>query len=152
MLNTNDTREDKLMTLKSFPIMNIATINKSNPLSSVVLFYVDNDLNFYFVTRENSYKAKSLLEDNKISFSVWNQNQMIVQADGVASVFVDKENKIINEIVESLKLLGEFWPPLLSFSESDYILFKIKPNWLRALNIKDQKIATEKPSFTFIDL
>lgn len=56
--------------LRSVGIMSIAVNAEPYPISSVVLFSVDDEFNFLFATHSVSNKAKSLLKRPEISFSV----------------------------------------------------------------------------------
>lgn len=62
-------------------------------MSSVLLYYVDNDFNFYFGTKERTYKARALKRVPKISLSVWEHKKMLVQDDGLAEVVISEQRK-----------------------------------------------------------
>lgn len=145
------TKKEVLSFLRSHPIMSIAVIGKNKkPISSIVLFTVDNDLTFYFATGSKSYKAKALIANPEISFSVWDFDSLLIQADGRATV-LNKESSIdiaLDKLTDSTSKLQEFWPPLLGIWKNDYLVFKVKLNWLRVLDHSHTHIKEKKPAFT----
>ena len=58
------------------------TVAKGNlPISSIVTFYVDDALTCYFVIQRKSFKANFLTVNDRLSFSIWKLDEMLVQAD-----------------------------------------------------------------------
>lgn len=75
------TKQDVISFLRSVSIMSVA-INYQRPVSSILLFAVDDEMNFYFATHKNSIKARALEINPEISMSVWEYDKMLVQASG----------------------------------------------------------------------
>lgn len=118
-------------------VMSIAISSEDKPTASVVIYHVDEDLNLYFVTDENSYKAKILLKNPKISLAVWKFSQLLIQADGITELISETlyKHKIIDEIAQAAVKIKKFWPPILAISDVKYSVFKIKPSWMRLMDI-----------------
>lgn len=139
--------------LRANPVMNIAVVDGDKPITSVVLFAVDDDFTFYFASRSNSFKTKALLKNNKISFSVWKNQDMLIQGDGTATLApVQQGENLLYKLALSSTNIEDFWPPILSIVGGDYTLFMLKPTWLRSLNLKDLKIHEAKDPFVEIEL
>ena len=144
-------KKQVLQFLRSYPVMNIALVLDSKPISSVVVFWVDDDFTFYFATNSDSYKRKALVENQHISFSVWDKDKMLVQADGQAGLVpMPQADEIINKIIQSMDNIKNFWPPVVSIGEGEYIIYKIKVTWMKVLNLTNLKIREkELPFITF---
>ncbi|MCF6276866.1 MAG: pyridoxamine 5'-phosphate oxidase family protein [Candidatus Magasanikbacteria bacterium] len=151
-MNKKITEKDILKFLKKQFIMQIATISKNKPHASVILYYVDKDFNFYFTTHKNSYKSKNLLKNKKISFTIWKHDKILVQADGVVSIIKNTKEKyrIYNKLIKSASIGKNFWPPLFHIKGKKYIVFKIKPQWMRILNLSEKTITSKTSPFTEI--
>lgn len=149
---TNDyNKEDVLGFLRTFPVMSMAICAERGPIASVVVFAVDDDFTFYFATHRDSYKAKALLKDKRVGFSVWQLNKMLVQADGqVEEVGGDGAYEVLQKITQSTQQIEDFWPPILRVPGGGYIVFKIKPSWLRAMDLASNTITADTFPFTQI--
>ena len=96
----NHSKEEILKFLRSVSIMSLAISADPYPVATILLFSVDDDFTFYFATRNSSHKAKALMQTSKVSLSVWEHNQILVQAHGDTSQAT--EPKEIDEILEKL--------------------------------------------------
>lgn len=135
-------------------IMNIACVNGDTPISSVLLFYIEDDFTVYFATHKDSYKSQALLSNSKVSMSIWEHNKMLIQADGEATEISDLDEAlaVIDKLAESSIKGDEFWPPLLRIKGDSYIVFAIKPIWMRALDLsRDTLTQDDSPFSTIID-
>ena len=151
---TKISKEDILLFLRSVAIMSIAAVDEDKPISSVVVFVVDNDLSFYFFTKKETYKAKALLKNPKISLSVWENNRMLVQASGnTREVESGSEfNEVLGRIKKAPEHLKNFWWPILSINKGEFIVFKVSTEWLRVLDLTGKNIKEEGDPFYTIDL
>ncbi|PIR64631.1 MAG: hypothetical protein COU63_01265 [Candidatus Pacebacteria bacterium CG10_big_fil_rev_8_21_14_0_10_36_11] len=141
--------------MKKTSIMSAAFCHQNNkPLSTILLFAIDEDFTMYFATLSSSYKAKAIEENNQISISVWEHKQMLVQANGSISKINDPAelNTALDKIVESSATHEDFWPPVLQISGHDYAVYKIKLSWLRALDLTSPYLVENKSLFTEIKL
>lgn len=145
------TKQQILEFLRKYPIMNIAVVGENKPISSVLLFAIDDDFNIYFGTHEDTFKAQALLKNPKISLSVWQHDIMMVQADGVATQVTDKKviEETIDKIINSTDNLDGFWPPVVRIkNHSSYVVFCIKLNWLKATDLENKNITDREPTHT----
>ncbi len=135
-------KEEIINFLRSVSVMSIALTMDGNPVSSVVLFHVDDSLDFYWVTRRDSYKAKAALTNPVISLSVWEHHKMLVQAKGDVFEIVDAHDidDIIGRLASLTASIKDFWPPIVSIEGGEYVVFKIRTHWIRALDLSDIKI------------
>ena len=143
------TPQQILKFLRSVSIMSAAVNGLNGPISTVLLFHIDDDFTLYFATHSDSFKAKALALDDRISYSVWEHRKMLVQADGIATPITDP--KEINEILDKLvSHVGDFWPPVLRLKGEGYVIYKIATKWLRALDLSQLTIVAPQPPFTEI--
>lgn len=144
------TNTEILEFLKRNPIMTISASVNDKPLSSVVLYHVDTDFNYYFCTKDRSYKANALLKNPQISFSVWEHKKMLVQVDGIAEKIINNQDEVLKKIIDSTLNIDDFWPPVLHTEEDPYIFFKIIPHWMRIMDLSDSNISRKKPPYQLI--
>ena len=145
-MQNNYSREEILDFLKKTSIMSAAFANENKPISTVLLFGIDDDFTIYFATHENTYKAKAIIDNPQISISVWEHKEMMIQADGKVSRVTDNDevNEVLNKLVTSADNVADFWPPVLRIkNETPYFIGKIKLSWLRATDLVSTKV-TEK--------
>jgi uncharacterized pyridoxamine 5'-phosphate oxidase family protein len=144
------TNEEVLAFLRSVAIASVAVIRDGKPVSSVVLFTIDDDFTIYFVARKNSYKAVGLTQQNDISLSVWEHLKLHVQIYGIAYQMDEVDfDQTLSKIVRASMVLKDFWPPVLQIPGDEYIVYKIKPLWVRIFDLTDQTIHKDAP---FIEL
>jgi nitroimidazol reductase NimA-like FMN-containing flavoprotein (pyridoxamine 5'-phosphate oxidase superfamily) len=146
------TNEEVLSFLRSNPVMSIAVTFKGIPRSSIVIFAVDKDMVFYFATGTQSYKAKALMTNKNISFSVWEYKKILVQGLGEATALNSKSelDRTLEKLAKVAGDMKDFWPPLLHLWNQDYTIFKVKIRWMRVLDLTSQKI--KESSLPFQDI
>lgn len=134
--------------------MQIATVSGDQPGVSVMLYTVDDDMNFYFGTHKDSFKIKNLLTNPKISAVVWEFGKIQVQINGTAIPLEDpsEQVKIMDQLADSATKDSEFWPPLFRIKGGEYILMKIKPTWMRVLDLTNNTMRQESSPFIDIKL
>lgn len=152
-INSQNLKSETLAFLRKVSIMS-AAINGTPPISTVLLFAIDDDMTIYFTTLKESYKAKALEKDPAISLSVWEHNSMYVQATGITEVITDENEalKAIDKIADAAIDLTDFWPPVLQVKGHNYIVYKIKLNWLRTRSLSDKTIVEKESKFKEVDL
>jgi nitroimidazol reductase NimA-like FMN-containing flavoprotein (pyridoxamine 5'-phosphate oxidase superfamily) len=130
-------------------VMQIAISRNNKPSASVVIYFVDEDLNFYFATHSDSFKAQILISNPQISLCVWKDRQMLVQADGTVSEITDHDQVMdtIHKLLEGAKKGDDFWPPLLKIKGDSYSVFKITPTWLRKLDLSSPSVREGESPF-----
>lgn len=145
-------REDTVTFLKNNFVAVLATTNGEKPTSSPVVYVIDDDLNFYFVTNIDSYKAKNILKNPNVSMSVWEFTKMSVQMDGVATEVTDEQKKewVIEEFGDAATKDPNFWAPIFRIKRGDYVVFKVGPTWLRVLDLTHDSVRSKSSPYTEI--
>lgn len=135
--------------LQSQPFMVLSTaFPDAQPHTSTMLFDTDDKLNLYIVTRRESLKTSHLRDNPRASGAVWEVGNLYVQWRGIAKEMTDQKQidprmkTLVNKAIE----IKKFWPPFFKFHGHEYCVFRIRPTWLRAMDLKHQTIseATEK--------
>lgn len=140
--------------LRSSYIMSVATADQNVPSVSVLLYYVDDNLNFYFATHTDSTKAKNLMQNPKISLTVWQPGKMLVQANGSAFAMPhdETEMQIVDAIAASSAKGPDFWPPIFRIKGVGYVVFKVKPEAIKVLDLQTDTITQKDSPFTELKL
>lgn len=145
-------KDDVTKFLKSNFVASLSTMGNIKPTSSPIVYVIDNRLNFYFVTNTNTYKAKNILNNPNVSMSVWQFSQMSIQMDGIATEITDDATKewVIEEFGEAATKDPNFWAPIFRIKRSDYVVFKVEPTWLRALDLSHNTVRSKQSPYTSI--
>ncbi len=140
--------------LKENFVMDIATSRDDKPAVAPVVYVIDEELNFYFVTYRMSFKAQNLIANPKCSVSIWKLLQMSVQADGTTSIVDDvvKKEWVINAFADAATKDPNFWAPIFRIKKGDYCVFKITPTWMRVLDLAHNTVRQEDSPYIEIDL
>ncbi|NCS97127.1 MAG: hypothetical protein GW762_00845 [Candidatus Pacebacteria bacterium] len=145
--------QDVLAFMRKTSIMS-AAINGAPPISTVLLFTVDDDFTMYFATLEGSYKVRGLQKDGQMSIAIWEHHELYLQGSGVASIVADpnKVTKIVDRLADSAVNIADFWPPVLQIKGHDYVVFELKLSWLRARDLSDTTIVEKTTKFMEVPL
>ncbi len=145
----SDLKKEVLEFLKTNPIMAAAVNSEGAPISTILLFTIDDDFKICFASRKDTYKADAIKVDPRVSISVWKMGEMSIQATGRVKE-VTEENKmesILDGLAESVGKLDDFWPPVLQMNESDYIVYEMEVLWMRKLDLKKNEITDKGQIF-----
>lgn len=143
------TKEEVLEFLKRNPIMSAAMCGEQRPVSTVLLFAVDNDFTIYFATKVGTYKDKALNINPMMSISIWKNGEMEVQMSGKSEKVTDL-NQIdsqLDKLASSVEMVDSFWAPILKLN-GEYVCYKMKPDWVRVLDLSSDSISESESSFT----
>jgi general stress protein 26 len=149
------TKQEILDFLRKTSLMSAAFVRDGDkPLSTILLFAIDDDFTLYFATLKSSFKAKALEENNNISIAVWGEKEMLVQANGVVEQEKDleKAERIVEKLADSAAGLDDFWPPVLQIKGHDYSVYKTKITWLHALDLTSTSLVENQSLFSEVDL
>lgn len=143
--------------VKSHAIASLSTISPENtPYTAVVYVVTDDDLNFYFITRNGSKKIQNINDNNNASLAIYDQSKpYTIQAQGTIHKVENPESFIplFIKIAESnAKEMGGFhWPPPVTKIDNnmDISMFKFTPTWLRLGDFSDTENAMETPEHIF---
>ncbi len=146
------TKKDVVNFLKSNFVGVLSTANDNKPTCSPVVYVIDDDLNFYFVTNTETYKARNIEKNPKVSIAVWQFLEMSVQMDGIATKVTDDETKewVIEAFGDAATKDPNFWAPIFRIKRSDYVLFKIQPTWLQVLDLTHDSVRSQETPYTRI--
>lgn len=140
------TKRDVLKYLQENIVAVIATVGTNKkPEAATIHYFMDDDFNFYFVTRKHTRKFKNLQENNDVAIVVGTQvAPFTAQMEGKAFL-LSKEKEIMDFIkklkTKALKDLYLGYLPISPFpaiAGVDYALFKVKINWLRWMSFDEK--------------
>jgi general stress protein 26 len=148
-------KQEILDFLRKTSLMSAAFVRDGDkPLSTILLFAIDDDFTLYFATLKTSYKAKALEENKNMSISVWAEKEILVQANGTVEQETDgeKAEEIVEKLADAAAGLDEFWPPVLQIKGHEYAVYKVKFDWLHALDLTSTNLVEKESLFTEVDL
>lgn len=136
------THEKIIEFMRSVSIMSAAMISSDGPVNSILLFAVDNDFTMYFSTHGGSRKAKALANNPHIALSVWKYNEMLVQAEGIATQIEDPEtiDTIFDKLSTAVQNIKDFWPPVVHIEGGRYSIYKVKLTRMSVLSLNNLTI------------
>jgi general stress protein 26 len=126
------------------PLGVLSTVAAGNkPWGSAVYFVVDNDLNFYFITRKKTLKYKNIDQHAVAALTVTDEDsQTTVQATGTITHVPPQEYMdIVFTKLAGIRPKDELdWaPPIEKVHQGDYMPLKLTPTRLQYANFKQQK-------------
>jgi nitroimidazol reductase NimA-like FMN-containing flavoprotein (pyridoxamine 5'-phosphate oxidase superfamily) len=145
-------KHDMMAFLKDHFVMELATSYDNQPTCSPVIYVLDDEGCFYFVTYRLSFKAQNLIKNPQCSLAIWEFLKMCVQANGVAAV-VEDQNRIewvMDEFADAATRGPNFWAPIFRIQRGDYCVFKITPTWMRVLDLTHTTVRQADFLFTEI--
>jgi general stress protein 26 len=127
------TKNEVLSFLNDHAVAVLATISNSQaPIASAMYFTVDDNFNFFFLTKSTTRKSIHMQENGKVAIVVVAHNSPIsVQVEGIAHIVSDpmEHREALNQIAERSARQGKkFWPPPVSqLQDGEMIIFKVTP-------------------------
>lgn len=148
------TKEQVKNFLSSHFVMALATKGEPAPAVAPMVYLPDENLDLYFVTFRQSYKAQNLFKHPYCAFTVWEFGQMSVQGSGQATEVTDPEKITwaMDTFADRATEDPNFWAPIFRIHKGDYVVFRISPSWLRALDLTHNTVRQEESPFTEIKL
>jgi general stress protein 26 len=127
--------------LKHHPMGVLSTTSEDKKAWGSAVYYVaDEDVNFFFATRENTLKYHNISENPFAALTVADEEtQTTVQASGTLSrVPADDYMDIVFDKLASIKPKGDYnWvPPSRKIHEGDYMVLKLTPTSLQYADYK----------------
>lgn len=122
--------------LEEHPVATLATADENAiPQASTIYFVLDDDFNFYFITKEETQKFKNLIANKHAALAIHEvASQRTVQVTGTAVLVkeVDKFLDIFDKIVAiSAGETNSDRPPVSKLFAGDYVLFRLTPSSVR---------------------
>ncbi len=134
--NTADNQDKIIKFLENHHVGVLATAdNKAAPHAATIYFVVDDDLNFFFVTKEKTQKHKNLQENPHVALAVYEaKSQSTVQVQGKAE-FIKDVNKFMEIFKKLLKINSATSdsdrPPVSKLFAGDYFMYRLHPDKVR---------------------
>ena len=134
---------DLLMFLRAHDIAALATVSETNAAhATTTYFYVEDDLNFYMLTKYETFKFKNLTKNHSVALVVTNEKSLeTVQVEGIAKE-VDYSHEYaptVKRFTKNLEKNGWKWEniPLNHVFAGYYSFVQIKPTWIRWSDFRD---------------
>jgi general stress protein 26 len=129
--------------LRSKFVAVISTVSQNNqPESATVYFDVDENFNFYIMTKQFTRKYKNIQQNQQVALVIGTDNEpATVQVQGKAEEISDSQE--FDKRLESIKqrfFQNEYVAPLfqLQSEKNEVVLFKIVPSWIRWLDLRGE--------------
>lgn len=123
--------------LSNHNIGTLATADaKARPHAATIYFTVDDRLEFYFVTKEDTAKHRNLQENPWASLAVYEaDSQTTMQASGPTVQLAEDDKRlknIFNEIVGAAESTSESGvPPISQMPAGKYVVYQLQPETVR---------------------
>jgi general stress protein 26 len=138
------TKEKVLAFIHEHPMAVLSTVSDDNqPWGSAIYCVADEDLMFYFVTREQTLKYNNIAKNPKVALTFADSDsQKEVQLTGVASN-VDLQH-ITDVVFKKLARArphghGNWVPPIVKVHRGDWMVLCITPDKLLYADFKERK-------------
>jgi uncharacterized pyridoxamine 5'-phosphate oxidase family protein len=130
--------------LKDHHMAILSTVSENGkPWGSAIIFALDEDMNFFFMTRADTFKYKNIEANPNVAFTVADEERQItVQASGkVTRVDADDYMDVVFKKLASVKPRGDFqWvPPVIKVHKGDYMILQFTPSRLQYADFKQRK-------------
>jgi len=153
ILNNNEALNAAKAFLMEQKLMTLSTVHQNNqPHSATLLFTIDAELNFYFLSHKTSLKTDNINQNSSVAGSVFELGSWYVQFHGTTEQVQGKLfDSAIDKIINQADKLKDFWPPLFMKIDPEYVVYKITPTWLRLTDLSTSTITSNPmPVYTLI--
>lgn len=138
IMNKEISKQEVLKFLKEKALAVVSTISiEGKPEAATVIYFIDDDFEFYFITRRNTRKFKNLQSNNNVALVVGTELMPVtVQIEGAAELITDEKGDVlVAEIAKRPQIQSLYFGPFLELKGVDFAAFKVKINWLRWLSV-----------------
>lgn len=121
----------------------IATVAPNGvPESATILYSIDNEFNFYFITRNDSRKAQNLATNKNVSVVIGTElSPSTLQMSGIADpMSVEGQKEFIDKLSNNEDLSALYYGPFLNIMGVNFTLYKVTMNWARFLTLDMARI------------
>lgn len=130
--------------LKQHHMAILSTVSEDGrPWGSAVIFAVDEDLNFFFMTRSDTLKYKNIVANPSVALTIADEaDQVTVQSVGRVSRVEAKDYiDVVFKKLAHVKPRGDFqWvPPVIKVHRGDYMILQYTPSKLQYADFKQPK-------------
>jgi general stress protein 26 len=138
------TKEKAKQFLLEHPMAIVSTVGEDHKPHAAAIFYiVDEEFNFYFITRTETQKYKDMLAKPNSAFTVADVgSQLTIQGSGELNVV--RNDALIETVYKKLARLrplsdSDWLPPIIKLRKGHYVIIKFKPTWLRIADYLTQQ-------------
>jgi nitroimidazol reductase NimA-like FMN-containing flavoprotein (pyridoxamine 5'-phosphate oxidase superfamily) len=145
MTNIEQSKSDALKFLRENTTAVVATSFNDEPRASTVYYFMDDDFNFYFVTKRNTSKYIHAEANPRAAIVVGTGPEHItIQAFGKVELLVedDQREKVLGHLMEIREREHiTLWPieELENFKDRNKVIFKISPAQVLFMNLDSKK-------------
>lgn len=130
--------------LKQHPMAVLSTVAEDgSPWGSAIYCVADEDYNFFFVTRADTRKYRSLEQNPQAALTIADtDSQFTVQVTGVVSKVPARDTvDVVFKKLAAIKPKGdvEWIPPVIKIHKGDWMILKLTPTLLQFADYKAQK-------------
>jgi general stress protein 26 len=151
MVNAADKRK-AFAFLSKHRVASIATVTpEGTPMSAIVYYVVDEDLNLFFLTKTDTAKYVNIRNNPAVSMAICDEADLAtVQVEGTATEVKQEVliGKIFRGIVKHPGALPHWPPPIIKLFAGDCVVMKIKPKKLRLGDFHKNQLSKDESYFT----
>lgn len=105
------------------------------PESAMMLFSIDDNFDFYFITRNDSRKVQNLQTNKNVSVVIGTElSPSTLQMTGIALAVPPKEQKaFVEKLQKNSDLNALYYGPFLNIAGINFTLYKVTMSWARWL-------------------
>lgn len=122
----------------------VSTLTEDNePQGATVFYVVDDNLDFYFVTRKQTRKFKNIQNNPKVGIVVGAElAPATIQIQGKAELLENSEvEKVVKGMLGKFDFIETYLGPFISIPGMDFAVFRVKINWMRYLYFDFKKMS-----------
>jgi len=130
---------------KQLAVIATASI-KGEPEAATIGYFIDDNFDFYFITRRQSRKFKNLIENRMAAIVVGTElAPTTVQMQGTAHLLEDGKEELEKKLKNNpdIEAIYFYTGPFSKLKGMDYAMFKVVPYWLRWMDL-DLETGEEK--------
>lgn len=130
-------KQEALDFLKEHIIAVVATTDKNHaPNAATILYHIDDDMNFFFMTRRQTRKYANIMENPRVAVVVGiGDGPGTVQAEGEAHLIEDGLETFFENIKKHAGLAEAYYGPFLMLPGMDMAVFRVRLSWVRYLRL-----------------
>lgn len=128
-------KEHLLAFLQNHHLAGLATVSPAGqPHATAIYYFVDQDLNFRFITKNTTRKCGFLRHDGRVGLEIVDEPaRQTVQVEGLAKEVEDpfEFGRMVDDFQVELRKNPEVWADLpISHVKDGYCIFTVRPSWV----------------------
>lgn len=138
-----DIRKEALKFARSKKLAVISTVSSTGiPESATILYSIDDNFGFFFITRNDSRKTQNLATNKNVSIVIGTElSPSTLQMSGVAKALsAEGQKEFIERLAENTDLAALYYGPFLNIMGINFTLYKVTMNWVRWLTLELSRI------------